>query len=402
MPKKFLLYIASVLLLGIGFLSIDPTFPSEYTIFSSNFEKIFYTLSLTSLVLLISSSSVREPVAGGPIFAWKTALAAVLLMVASCFLLANPYGTLPWMQRSAYIGLKFRTTKLDLYKAQETTPEILIFGSSRAFSIDPTTLESILNKKAFNFSVEGGSPVDFLAFYNYYQQHTNSAGPSLVLIELVSPRVGVNVWEQSIPIEMTPYLPPALALKHIEKLIANSININSIADALYITFYPPDEQKNWLLLKDGHMEPQIPDREAAFQAGASKAKATITRISQCDSLDKDGITAVRQLVEITRHSNTAIVFYRSPLSIDFYNSVDTNTDLFIKCQTLFDEFMDSLQKNNPHVYFTDLSRYNSISDQGLNVFIDYQHLAPNGADMVIQALVPQLKEALQWASKNRK
>lgn len=402
MPKKFLLYIASVLLLGIGFLSIDPTFSSEYTIFSSNFEKIFYTLSLTSLVLLISSSPVRGPVAGGPIFAWKTALAAVLLMVASCFLLANPYGTLPWMQRSAYIGLKFRTTKLDLYKAQETTPEILIFGSSRAFSLDPQKIEGILGKKAFNFSVEGGSPVDFLAFYNYQQSQKDSMDPLLILVELVSPMIGVNVWEQRLPTQLALYLPTKLAIPFGGKFIATSLNSKTLTDSTYISLYRINEQTTWQIFNDGRLEPEIPDREAYFQSISNNSRAVIIKNSQCNSLDSYGVTAIRELVKNTKRTHTAVVFYRSPLSIDFYNSVDTNTDLFIKCQTLFDEFMDSLQKNNPHVYFTDLSRYNSISDQGLNVFIDYQHLAPNGADMVIQALAPQLKEALQWASKNRK
>src|SRR6185295_7296351 len=62
------------------------------------------------------------------------------------------------------IVLGTRQTKLQLYRARQPRPEIVILGSSRAFRVDPAYVEERTGRSAFNAAVHAGSPRDFLAF----------------------------------------------------------------------------------------------------------------------------------------------------------------------------------------------------------------------------------------------
>ncbi len=57
-----------------------------------------------------------------------------------------------------------RQPKLTLYRARTPPPEIVVLGSSRAFTVDPAYIQEKTGRSAFNASVHAGTPRDFLAF----------------------------------------------------------------------------------------------------------------------------------------------------------------------------------------------------------------------------------------------
>jgi hypothetical protein len=57
-----------------------------------------------------------------------------------------------------------RTAKVDLYDRLDAPPEIVLLGSSRTMKFDPTTVEKITNRRAFNAAVSGATPQDALLF----------------------------------------------------------------------------------------------------------------------------------------------------------------------------------------------------------------------------------------------
>ncbi len=80
------------------------------------------------------------------------------------------------------IVVNSRNQKVELYEEQPQTPEILVLGSSRSFTVAPAYIEALTGKPVFNASVTGGVPRDFVAFFNYLLDHNKL--PDLFLVGL--------------------------------------------------------------------------------------------------------------------------------------------------------------------------------------------------------------------------
>src|SRR3989344_944855 len=57
-----------------------------------------------------------------------------------------------------------KPTKLELFNQYEPRPELIIFGSSRVYKMDPEKIEQWTDLRAFNLGVTNGKPEEFLAF----------------------------------------------------------------------------------------------------------------------------------------------------------------------------------------------------------------------------------------------
>jgi hypothetical protein len=78
----------------------------------------------------------------------------------------NPYGIYA-SHLFEPIVLHSRTDKMRLYREFEPAPDIVVFGSSRSFTISPAEIRRLTGRIAFNASVHGGIPRDYLAFLRY-------------------------------------------------------------------------------------------------------------------------------------------------------------------------------------------------------------------------------------------
>lgn len=94
------------------------------------------------------------------------AAALVLFLVATLNLLVNPFGIYS-TRRFEPLVLHSRTEKMRLYRAAQPPPEIVVLGSSSSFTMPPVYIGERTGRPAFNASLHGGVPEDYLAFLRY-------------------------------------------------------------------------------------------------------------------------------------------------------------------------------------------------------------------------------------------
>lgn len=78
----------------------------------------------------------------------------------------NPFG-LYATTNYAPIVVNSRNQKVEFYEALPTPPAIVIYGSSRSFAMPPRYITQQTGRPAFNASVTGGVPRDFVAFTRF-------------------------------------------------------------------------------------------------------------------------------------------------------------------------------------------------------------------------------------------
>ena len=71
------------------------------------------------------------------------------------------------------IVLTNRSEKIEMIQSLDEHPEILIFGSSRTFTVDPDYIFNLTGKRAFNASVSYGRSEDHHALLRYLVEHTD-------------------------------------------------------------------------------------------------------------------------------------------------------------------------------------------------------------------------------------
>ncbi|HXJ84684.1 MAG TPA: hypothetical protein VMS64_39085 [Candidatus Methylomirabilis sp.] len=94
--------------------------------------------------------------------------AAGLVLVAALNYLVNPLGMYA-PRIFEPIVLHSRAEKMRLYRAAQPPPEIVVLGSSSSFTMSPTYIRERTGQVAFNASLHGGVPEDYLAFLRYME-----------------------------------------------------------------------------------------------------------------------------------------------------------------------------------------------------------------------------------------
>jgi hypothetical protein len=110
----------------------------------------------------------NPPVRSGGWLLARIAVAAVALLalVAGLNYLVNPFGIYSTRLFEPLV-LHSRTEKMRLYRAAQPPPEIVVLGSSSSFTMPPAYIQERTGRPAFNASLHGGVPEDYLAFLRF-------------------------------------------------------------------------------------------------------------------------------------------------------------------------------------------------------------------------------------------
>jgi hypothetical protein len=93
---------------------------------------------------------------------------AALLAAAACLnLFVNPFGTYGTHVFEPII-LTSRRPKLNLYEHRNPAPAIVVLGSSRSFSMEPSYIEARTSRPAFNAAMHAAGPQDYLDMARCY------------------------------------------------------------------------------------------------------------------------------------------------------------------------------------------------------------------------------------------
>jgi hypothetical protein len=134
----------------------------------------------------------NPPVRSGGWLLARVALAAVplLALVAGLNYLVNPLGIYSTRFFEPLV-LHSRTEKMRLYRAAQPPPEIVVLGSSSSFTMSPVYIRERTGRPAFNASLHGGVPEDYLAFLRYMASLDKL--PKLLIVPLAVELVRPNL-----------------------------------------------------------------------------------------------------------------------------------------------------------------------------------------------------------------
>lgn len=122
--------------------------------------------------------------------------AALMILVGAFNAVVDPYGVIG-TQIFPIKSMTDREIKADLVAKMSKPPEILIFGSSRGWRLDPRFIRKQTGRNAFNASVSGGKTLDAWAFTNLVHDRFPSARLDFLWIfdvtELVHTKVSPGV-----------------------------------------------------------------------------------------------------------------------------------------------------------------------------------------------------------------
>lgn len=125
-------------------------------------------LLFAALFATAARSSSPEPPGAARAFVRRFAVALALqaVVVGALNFVVNPFGLYP-PHVFEPIVLNSRVQKTRLYAARQPPPEIVILGNSVSFTMPPAYIQERTGRRAFNASIHGGVPGDYLAFFRY-------------------------------------------------------------------------------------------------------------------------------------------------------------------------------------------------------------------------------------------
>jgi hypothetical protein len=128
-----------------------------------------------------------------------------------------------------------RQIKVDLVAALPEAPQVVIFGSSRAWKLNPEFIRAQTGLVTFNASVSGGRPPDAWAFANLIHDTFPAAQPNYIWILDVSELTKVQLAAGLLNVpELRPYFPSFLVLRSRLKDVSWLFSVTTARDSLSI------------------------------------------------------------------------------------------------------------------------------------------------------------------------
>jgi len=329
---------------------------------------------------------------------WLTGLILTLGITMGIFWYVNPHARFA-NDRFPYITPGARIIKTELYKKLDTAPDIVILGSSRAFTLSPEYLEKQTGYQAFNMSVEGARVGDNAIHLNYIL--AQAFLPDVLIVEVSQDSFSKkNYFATDLqPASLVPYLPLVPATTVIEEITKDAFSLQAMSDSAYLLNLP--DRKNpfqtWRFDRTG-LGIGLPTKLKRYRILLSKDISNRTKTLHCKTIENKTKQYFENTLELAAQNNMGVVVYESPInSILYENAYKASPHKFEHCRRIIHSYLRSLTSKYPNVFFRDLSRYKKVNNLRRNGFYDAIHLKPNAADKVIDALLPDVTSAMKWA-----
>jgi len=406
----------SVLFLGWGAILIVITqraYPiaphredlAGFSAFMNRWGNVTFLLLLLIIVWLYSASTrmMDAPPTSSSrlLLRWWVGLLLILTFSLGLSLYVNPHGRLP-SKRYPAVTPSARLIKTELYRNLPYTPDIVILGSSLAFSLPPGYVEEKLGHQSFNMAVEAGQLDDYLIEMQFLLQESNQTTPRVIIIEL-APRVLARYESgiiESQPITLIRYLPPHMALRAVLGTIRDLFGFQSVSDSLFLLSHAEMRfaPARWTFKPNGE----------GIRAPATGRRYRIllqrdieTRLDEfvCTSLDPAAQRLFEGLVSTAQSQHIGVVAYMSPVNRALFSALalQDGATAISTCHTLLRQYGASLAEAHPNFFFADLAYYPPVINLKEYGYYDGLHLRPNAARLVIDALASRIQSAYAWS-----
>jgi len=296
-----------------------------------------------------------------------------------------------------------RVLKKDYLLQLEETPDIIVLGSSRSFTISPAYIKEKTQRSVFNMSVEGGRVGDFVIQLDYMLDH--GIKPGVLMIELDSESLMGDYWNiNDQPLSLTPNMPLDKRLIVYEESLRDVLGFYALSDSLFLLTLSESYDDEWVWAwsyqSDGlGVRKDVGHQKYLKLLNESIASRLVPHL-RCRRFDPEATSALESTIQRAAENDIAVVLYSSPINIVFYNVAGSKDKEGLKaCSNFTTSYFESLDAKYPNVVFKDLSEYRPISVLEENGYYDAVHLKPNAAAMVVDQLLNEIELAYQWAQE---
>jgi len=339
--------------------------------------------------LLVSES---QPVRSARWLLATVGLAALSLlgMVAGLNYALNPFG-LYATRLFEPIVLHSRAEKMRLYRLAEPPPDIVVLGNSSGFTMPPAYITEMTRRTAFNASLHGGGPEDYLAFLNYMV----SIGkvPKLLIVMLSVEQARPNLptgFEPHDPLQ--PYLERssrhllagARWLLTLDQTLASIRVLMAEARGRPAPHYRFDAD-GW-----GHFATAEAPPEQLVDTYLAKGWGP--ELFRFRALDSDQLAYFRRFLERARHLGVKVVVYVPPLHPRAVSLYDRETNLpALRTELL--ERLHAWQAEGLIAAAYDFSRVESFGGQA-GEFHDLAHPTAEASRRMLDVMLRHLPPGL--------
>jgi hypothetical protein len=328
---------------------------------------------------------------------WFIPFLTLLLSLAALVIFVNPHGRYPWAYYP-FTTTSARYQKLKLLSKLDYSPEVIILGSSHAFAIPSSYLEQTLGAKAFNMAVEAGGPMEQLMLTQYMLDHGADA-PKLIVAEMVAPSLLTKSWQYSTPLNLLSYVPIDKKWSVLKTIFFDTLSMRSLADSFFLM--ARFNSKEYMTFQPDGTGIRGQRTAEAYATEVEKQMKNVYQRYLCKSIDAEGKKSIENLVALGEKYKFSLVFYNSPLNIEFFEQSNTDNPLYKKCLGLLESYMKKLAAAHPNVQYVNLTYYEPVTLLREDGFVDVQHPNAQASMLIMDALLPQLQKGLAWANQNR-
>ncbi|MBC7812564.1 MAG: hypothetical protein H7175_15525, partial [Burkholderiales bacterium] len=364
--RKFLLTILSLLILGalvaVAYSRSETVREAVYQLWRTNSSKIdslVQSAALIGLALVLGSIWLRKR---GPtlevkpaVRLWLIGFFASMLIVGSFIVYINPrdiYPTRFFPDRAP----PSRHYKTELYPQLDYAPDIVVFGSSRAWALNDEHMQAALGLRLFNAAVSSGSILEDITFARFMEATaaTTTPFPDVLLVE-VTPGEVRDISQQSStwPPTIFPYMDRDMLADALHRRITAVVSIARFSESFLIIRRSTDTDRDgYTILPDGSASRPL--------ASASELNALIdTRIDinrnvrWCDAVDPGFSNSIDTIIETADAHHSAVIFYFSPRDPRFFEETMTQNPTYQGCADAYSAYLDSLSQTHDNVFFVD-------------------------------------------------
>jgi len=339
---------------------------------------------------------------------WLSGMITILGITTLSVLIFNPSGAFTWSINHV-ANRDTRLVKPYLYDQLNPAPDIVFLGTSISYRIRAQEYAQKLSLTGFNFSMLGGTSVDYSTITNLIlSKSALNEKPDVLVVEILSPSLGPShagvTYYEKYPLEYTKYMPFKFAVETISAQLDKIFTFSSFSQFIYVEYFTWKKQWNEKvnLSPDGTASPvNRIQKKAAYKKAVAKVGKSLDELLQCTHLDTDGQDAILKMVALSKEQHISIVFYRSPINNDFYRIKNKKATIYKPCEESFNQFMKQIEAENPNVFYSDLSHYAPISSGGKALYIDSHHLNSIGSDNLLKVLTPTIQSAIQYVQPGK-
>ncbi len=390
----------------------------DYAGFITGIKNGFTTISVLLFLALIgvlklgawnrSRSSAAEiplskPITTRYLLRFMTPLLLIFCAAASLNIYVNPRGMyntnyyLPW-------GVDARETKTNLYDALPGTPEVVILGSSRAFTIAPQYIRQKLGYDAFNLSVEGGLINDSLMLTRYMSEQGDHTLPKVLLVESEFSFDVTDAYTASAsPLRLIPFMETSTAALALRTRLEAAVDVQQVAESLWVMKFVATykvQPKGYSIESDGLTLAtfKITDLNAQI---APQIQTGIPAVC-APYPSAGGESALIDLIQLAAQHKTAVIFYRSPFHPKYYDAMVRAIPTLESCYHKQLTYLETIAQRYDNVFVLDFALLKSINGvDTVEGYYDYMHLTRLNGERLVDAAAETIQRAYAWATAKR-